>query len=170
MLMLGDVFAVVALLAGVCLTSWSLTMMVTTLFPVRTGRAQVALADRPWRAFGIGLALLFTLGVFALALLSAPNAGIKLLGWVVALALLATVSIGLGGISSLASERLRALDPVLSAYGAQTRGAGFVIGAAMLPILGWFLVAPMVIIFGLGAGFQALPTRQHVSAGLEATS
>lgn len=170
MLMLGDVFAIVAALAGICVTSWSLTMMVTTLFPVRTARAQAALVDRPRRAFGVGLMLWLTVGVLSIALLNAPSAPLKGLGWLAALALLATVALGLAGIAGLAGDRLRNLDPVLSAYGAQTRGAAFVIGGAMLPILGWFLVAPVLLIVGLGAGFAALPSRSRAPVGLEATS
>lgn len=166
--MLGDVLAVVAALAGICVSAWSLTMLVATLFPLRAERAQTALAERPGRAFGVGLGLWLTVGVLALTLMNAPNPLAKFLGIAVGLGLLATAVVGLAGVAGLAAERLQRLDAGLSAYAAQTRGALFVIGGAMLPFLGWFLVAPMALIFGLGAGFQALPRRARRAVEVEA--
>ena len=170
MLMLGDVLAVVATLAGVCLSAWALVMAFSTLFPTKVEEARDAVSGQPWKCFRWGLGLWLTAGTASVALLNAPNPLAKLVGWIVLLGLLTLAMLGAAGIAAVCARRVKALDPQASDLSAQTKGAVFVIVSGILPILGWFAVAPMVLMFGLGAGSRAVQAaRLRKPVEVEAT-
>lgn len=163
MLTLGDVLAIVASLAGICVSAWALTMAVTTLFWDRTNRAKDAVATRPWPAFWTGILTVLVGGTISVIFLNLPNPLMKGVGWLMLMAILSLAAIGAGGIAGVAGERLRHLDPSLTPYQATVRGVAFVIVAGIFPILGWFLVAPLLLIVGAGAGLTAMRARRPVA-------
>lgn len=164
MVTIGDVFSVVAALLAVCFSAWALMLATTLLFTNRTQIAQRAIVARPWRAFFGGLALMLIVGTFALALVANPLPLAKLFGIVILLALLSVAAIGAGGLSSLVGERMQPMDPSLSAYKAVGRGAAIVVGATLLPFVGWWVFTPIVLAISLGAGVSAIMARTSVSA------
>jgi len=163
MVTIGDVFSVVAALLTVCFSAWAVMLATTLLFTNRTQNAQRAIVARPWRAFFGGLALMLIVGTTALALAANPIPGIKLIGVMFLLALLSVAAIGAGGLSSLVGERMQPMDPSLSAYKAVGRGAAIVVGATLLPFVGWWVFTPIVLAISLGAGVSALMARTSAS-------
>jgi len=155
---IGDVMAVVGGVLAICLALWVLLIGAALLFEVKAQAARRVLENQAGRALGVGVALLVTLGFLAIALFKAPG-GFKLLGWALLLSLLATSLLGGSGLALLLGERTGALAPQLSPLGALARGAGMLALAWMFPVLGWFLIGPLAVIIGLGAGAKALRTK-----------
>lgn len=154
---IGDVLAVLATIFGVFLTLWATAVATALLCPRVVERARSA-AGEPRRIFlkGVLLTLLLAAGVVLLG--AAPL--VKLVGWVVVLGLLSVAAIGLAGIARLAADRITQLDDAIAGYAALVRGAAFVVGATNLPILGWLVFGPVLLVASLGAGWNAVaPSR-----------
>ncbi len=152
---IGDVMAVVGIIAGICLSLWVMLIGAALLFETKAHAARRVWETQTRGALGIGVLLLATLGFGAIALLNAPG-GFKLLGWLLLLALLATSLLGGAGLALLLGERTSAQDVNLSPLTSLSRGAGMMALAWLFPVLGWFLVAPVSVIMGLGAGAKVL--------------
>lgn len=163
MVTIGDVFSVVAAILAICASAWAFMLTTTLLFPQRTGNAHSAIEARPWRAFVVGLSLLLTFGFVSLAMIGNPIPGVKLLGTFLMLGLLSVAALGGGGLAQLIGERMRPMDPSLSAYGAVGRGAAIIVVAGLLPLIGWWVFTPIVLAISLGAGVSALLTRERVA-------
>jgi hypothetical protein len=158
MVTIGDVLGIVAFLTGLGGTGWAMTVAMGLLFPEQAARASEATKG----AFVRGLVPL--LGLFlGVVMLSLPVPGMKLLGWVVLLGILALAALGLAGLSRVAGHRLMALQPEMGEYPAFLRGAGFLVTASLFPLLGWFLFAPVAFIVALGAGWSGVSRRAAVA-------
>lgn len=123
-------------------------------------------------AAGRGLFVCFLLGLVpaiggtaALVILSKlPKMGATavLLGGVI----LAWGFLGSGGIASLIGERLwEKAEP----WRQTMRGGMVLICCALLPVVGWFVLLPLMAIVGGGINILAFFVRQHVPAPLPAT-
>lgn len=161
MVTIGNVFSVVAALAGICITAWALILATTLAFP----RAAEAARGRHERSaaigFGIGVAVTLTFGVFSVILLKLPFPLTKLAGTVLYLTLMAIAALGAGGVALTLGARLRTLQPELSPYAALVKADALMVVSCLFPLLGWFLVAPVLTLICLGNGCQALFARQN---------
>ena len=153
MVTIGDVTAIVAFLSGLGLSSWALVVCAGLLMPERVDRARAALAFSLRACILRGLGLVAVPGIISFVLIVQPAPLGKLLGMAGLLCLLALAVVGTAGISRAAAEQIRSMQPDVSDYASFTRGAGFLIGGAMLPLLGWFLVAPLMLVAALGCGW-----------------
>ena len=156
---IGDVLGTVGLIGGVCLSLWVLLIGSALLFESKARAARRIWENEAGRALWVGVILVVTLGLLAIVLLKAPGA-FKLLGWIVLLSLLAVSLLGGSGLALLLGERTAAQAPHLSPLGALARGAGMMSLAWIFPVLGWFLVAPVSVIIGLGVGAKVLRPRR----------
>jgi hypothetical protein len=84
---------------------------------------------------------------------------LKLLGWVLLLGTLMLSALGASGLVRLLSQCVQSAQPAMSEFGAILRGAGILIAAGLVPLLGWFFVVPLSIIISTGAGWYALRGR-----------
>ena len=126
-------------------------LVVAALAPRRVARTQAALEASPGRAFVIGLINLVFLATVGLALLSMGEStgGLLALPGIVCMALLAAgVTLGLAGVVQLVGARL---VPGRGLLGRGVAGGLAVSLACALPVLGWFLLLPVVAMLGLGA-------------------
>jgi hypothetical protein len=160
MVTIGDSFAIVAILGGICLSAWALIMTLALIFPSKSGQAKERLIARPWAAFFAGLAMWATIGLFGFILLSIPLPIGKLMGWTVIMGLLSIASIGAAGLASLASHRLLELAPEITPYASLSKSAAVIVVSGLVPLLGWFLIVPVLTFVSTGAGLQALLSRQ----------
>lgn len=161
---IGDSFSIVAILLGMGLTLWSLILTFSLMFIRRAQAAREMGEARPWRSFGIGLLMTALPGLFAFVLTQSPNQGAKLLGITLILLLGAMALVGASGISMLIAGRMRALDPELTHYGSMARGSMILVFGTFFPLLGWFLVGPVLFIVSLGLGTQTLLARERSHA------
>ena len=156
---IGDALAAVGALFGVCGSLWALVIGVSLLFPARAEAARVAI-ERPWASFFRGLLAVATLGLLARVLSSSPAPLLKLLGTAIYIVLLAISAVGGAGLSLAASRRIREMDPDASEFSALVRGAGVLVLSGLLPVLGWFGIAPVALLVSLGAGLKAVFARR----------
>jgi hypothetical protein len=161
---IGDSFAIVALIAGVCLSAWALIMAVALVFPGKALHARNRLERRPWASFFIGMLIWATAGLVSVAFLANPLPLAKLMGWMGILTLSSIAAVGSAGLATLASERLRALAPDQTPYAHLSKSAGYIVVAGLVPMLGWFLIVPFLIFASTGAGTAALMLRDRSMA------
>ncbi len=160
MLTLGDVFSVVAFLSAIAFCSWSLLVAASLVMDRRVRYAHEAVKAKPWKCLGVGLVWLIVVGGIGFALAAAPNPLTKVAGIGIIVGLLGITAVGLAGLASVAGARMQELDPAMSEYAAVSRGALFVTLPGFLPILGWFGIAPVLIVLGLGAGVKGVFRRE----------
>lgn len=162
MLTLGDVFSVVAILTGVAFCLWALLVAASLVFDRKVGKAGMAVRSAPWRCLFAGAFWLVLGGGGSLVLLNLPAPILKAAGTVGLAFFLGVIGLGCAGLVSIAAQRVRSLDEGGSEYAALSRGALFVVLPGFLPILGWFGIAPALILIGLGAGMKAILARESV--------
>jgi hypothetical protein len=162
MVTIGDSFSIVATLAGVAFTLWSFMLVCALLFPIRVEEARAAVSGSLGRCFGSGI-LAFLIGFVGLLIVQVPNPLAKLAGLLIMSAYLCCVMVGTAGVAKLAAERLRALtNQEESHFAAFSKSSWYIVVAGMLPVLGWFLFAPLMMVVGGGAGFKAALKSQPV--------
>lgn len=159
MVTIGDSFAIVAILGGICLSAWALTMSVALVFSGKAQHARARLTRKPWASFFLGLAIWVTVGLIGFGMIANPLPVAKLMGWTVVMTLLSVAAVGMAGLAMHASERLRSLAPEMTPYTALAKSAGVIVVAGLVPILGWFLIVPFVVFASTGAGLMALALR-----------
>jgi hypothetical protein len=152
----GDVLAVVAGLIGVCISAWTTLVFFSLFFPARADQAAHSIQMSPSKMGLRGFGIVLVMAVFAIALFKLHNPMPTLLAWTILLALLSLAALGGSGLTLLAAARVHDREPQLSAYAALMRGAALVVVPGLLPVFGWFLVAPMMLFVGVGAGTRAL--------------
>lgn len=167
---IGDVLAVIGIVAVVVLSTWALVITVSILFGRRTVRAQARIEQAPVRTVLLGAVIALILGFIVVALLQQPNPLGKLIGWTVYLLMLVAAAIGLSGLAGLLAQHLAQMEPSLSPYGALSRAAFLCVVAMLLPILGWFVAAPLTLFASLGAGTQAILERAPAVAPSQPTN
>lgn len=155
MVTIGDSFSIVATLAGIGLTAWAFILTCALLFPARVAAARGTISLNTKKSFGFGI-LALLIGVFGFVALSLPNPVAKLLGTLILSSYFAFAAIGASGISRLAADRLQMLSPDLTMHQAYGKAASYIVLAALLPLLGWFLFAPLFLLFSGGAGLIAI--------------
>ncbi|HRF46752.1 MAG TPA: hypothetical protein PLC98_03930 [Anaerolineales bacterium] len=122
--------------------------LIWRVWPGLTDRARQRLVQTPGRSLVLGVALALVAGLPIFVLLALPNGVGQFLGFAGIVLVLAFAGIGAAGFAAHlgSAETLR----------------GFLIGATLtelamaLPVIGWFLVTPLLLVASLGAGAFAL--------------
>ena len=157
---MADVAAIFGTLLALGIAFPGLLTTLWLLFPKSVERAKTRLELHPFRCFWAGLFVGGVVGLPALALLNVPGLG-QFMGAVLIILALTFSAIGAAGMVVRLAERFETLS--------QTRmvGAGsFVCAAvalelgAIFPVLGWFVVMPLLIIMSLGASVLSLSRRR----------
>lgn len=156
---IGDVLTVVATVLGTAVSAWALTICAALLFTRRTDAAHAALRQSLAKCFVVGLFATFALLFVSSALASLALPVAKLAGVFGFAATLALAAVGSAGLARLVANRIMRHDPEVSAYSALTRGAGLLVAAAAFPVLGFFVITPLLIVLSVGAGTIAIVTR-----------
>lgn len=152
---IGDGFLIALTIFGLFITAWATSVSIMLLFPKMSERARSYAEETPFKAIGLGILLVLLIGFPGVVLLGAGPLA-KLAGWIVVLGLLSIAAVGTSGIAQAAGYRISQLDSSMTAYHAMARGAGFVVGATILPLLGWFFFGPLLLFASLGAGWKAV--------------
>lgn len=159
MVTIGDVLAVIGIVVATVLSLWALVLATALLFQARAERARARIERSPGKVTLRGALMALVLGVLVAALLNHPNGLLKLIGWVVYLLLLVVGAVGFSGLAALVAQRLAQMEPSLTPYAALSRGALLCVLTTLVPILGWFVAAPLIGFASLGAGAEALFSR-----------
>ena len=161
-MLLGDVWAVIATIVGIAVCAWALLLCFSFFFVRRTGAAKDLIVKSPVKMILMGLGATLVLGGTGTVLTNLPFAGAKLLGMVMLLGLFAISFTGSAGLVQIVGERIHELDSRLSAYGAMSRGAMFIVLSCIFPVLGWLLMTPIILCLGVGAGLRVMRLKESV--------
>ncbi|HLK16690.1 MAG TPA: hypothetical protein VKT78_17925 [Fimbriimonadaceae bacterium] len=162
---IGDVLAWVGGIGALCGSAWALYVAVALLFVRRSNQAADAITESPWKHGLIGFAVALVATPVCVALIPNPIPGARLLGMMVLLTVMALAAVGGAGVALIAAQRIRALDPGVTPFGALSRGAALVVVPCLTPLLGWFLLAPALFFVGLGAGVRTLRAPEAATNG-----
>jgi hypothetical protein len=152
---IGDILAVIAAIMTIA-AGWGATVLLAALFfPQRTARARKALVERPKLSTARGAGLTLAGGFLAVALLNMPGP-MKLVGGAVCALMAIVAAIGSAAIVTVVSERIQGMGTHMHPFHALTRGTTLYIASGLLPIVGWFFLAPVALILSVGAGWVGL--------------
>jgi hypothetical protein len=148
----------------IILFSWgtlaALLVLLPALLPGRVARVQQIAQTSPGRAFVIGLVNFLFFGVLIAIFSRGAELG-GLIAAIIFLGLLAVTAVGLAGINQIVQGRLY---PTVD--GGMKRGlktAVLLIAAGLLPLLGWLVFTPILLLISLGAAIIALVQRKTIS-------
>ena len=159
---IGDSLAVVATLAAFGLGTWALVVFLSLVLPTRTKGCEKVIAESPGKAVAVGFVTIFTVGFLGVVLATSPEPLLKLLGTLVYLWVLTQAAIGATGLAQVAAQRVRETDPQCTSYKSMVRGTAFIVLASFLPLLGWFVFAPIALAASVGSGVIAMLTRKRL--------
>ncbi|MFZ4508322.1 MAG: hypothetical protein ACOYON_11575 [Fimbriimonas sp.] len=163
MLILGDVLAIVAAIAGGGVSAWALIVACGLLFPHRVEAAQTALVASPGKSILRGLLLTATLGTLSIIVMNLPAPLLKVLGVGMLLALFMVAMLGAAGASQVAADAIAEKAGDMPPYATFVRGAAFLVAGTMFPAIGWFLFGPALFFASLGVGWTALVSMRRTS-------
>jgi hypothetical protein len=158
---MGMVMGVTAVILGLAAALIGLLLWTALMFPRHTAGARAALETHPARCFIMGVALALLLGIPVVALVQGKHGMAKLAGWSLALPLWSMLAVGWTGMAQMLGERLRSLAPGLTPLAALVGGVMTLEAAALLPVVGWFLFAPLVGVTLIGAGALGTLSVRH---------
>ncbi len=162
MLILGDVFATVAIVVFAGLSIWASGVLVAIVFRERTLVSAKAFEQSFWKTFVLGLAVGVPATFFGLVL--AESAVLRLFAFGVFGLMIATMLFGSGGLTKCLANRVLAAGGAKSEYEALSKGGLLFVLLALLPFFGWFIIMPLMLVTSLGAGVKALfRTQKTVS-------
>lgn len=155
-MLIGDVLFAFGILVATSATLWCATVFAALVYPARAAQMAARLSARPMATGWVGASIVLPLLTLALILAQVPAPIAKVLALILLLAMALVAALGSGGIVRMVADRLRAGSPDLSMLGAAMRGAGLLIGMANIPVLGWFVIAPSLLILSTGLFAQGL--------------
>lgn len=157
---MSDVFAIFGTLLALGIIVPGTLTACWLLFPNFVGRAVSRLEVSPWHCLGLGAAAALLVGIPASLLIGLPGSLSKLLGGSLVTITLALAGIGAAGLVAAMSARLASqVGERLTPLAAFARSAIALELAAILPIIGWFIVLPGILLASLGATALALLKR-----------
>ncbi len=161
---LAQVQAVVAGFILVILSLTSLVVTVALLLPNVSQKSASSLTNHPWKSLLLGI-LGGIPALIAIAMFRAPVPLLKLGGVVLGLMVLAVGTIGGAGLALRLGEQIGEMSGARTSLGSLVRGGILFSLAALFPLIGWYIIAPISALCAFGAGLQSLmPHGQSSSA------
>ena len=143
----------------------ALLVLLPALLPGRVARAQQVAQNSPGRAFVIGLVNFLFFGVLVLIFSQGAELG-GLIAGTILLALMMVTAVGLAGINQILQGRLYPND---SGVKVGLKTAVLLLASGLLPLLGWLVLTPVLLLISLGAAIIALVRRKSTaSSSIEA--
>ena len=158
---MAEIIALIFLIPAAVITLVALLVAISYLWSQRSTQASQILDKSPGRCFIIGLVNFLFFGILAV-FLSQQGDSAGLLALLILLALSGIAVSGMGGFLLLLTTRIypQAGDDLK----VRLKTAVLLILALCAPVLGWFILTPLLLITGLGAGIMALVRRSPVQA------
>lgn len=174
MITMADVYIVLFTLIGILLSLPALLVALNLLLPKVTTRAYLRLQQTPGQSFLLGIPVLSAFLLWIAITANIPIGPVKATAFLAAFVGMSVGTIGAAGLSRLLAERLDALSAPRSRLTHLVRGAVVFELACLVPIVGWFLFAPVAGIMLLGAATFALlgwlPHPRPIAASGDQTS
>lgn len=167
-MIMADVFKILFLILGMLICTVSYWLMFSALFAPAVGRAQQALATRPMRVLLMGALVGIPLVLLGLAMAANGAGPIKLLGVTLLILLTTAALFGSTGLVRMVGLGLGNPQTARSNGGVVLRGGSVVAIACVFPLVGWFLLLPVVLIVGFGAMLQGVRRQSTVATPVQA--
>jgi hypothetical protein len=152
---IGDVTTVFAVLAAMGIVFPGMLLAWSLLFPNMVERSRARVSRTPWKTLVFGV-LVLILAIIPFVTLNALAGPFQFVAYAEIFILLTLATIGAAGIAQMMGERLRGQGINASPPGGLLRGAVALEFAVVFPILGWFIIFPIVLLASLGASVLAL--------------
>lgn len=167
-MILADVLKYLFLVIGALVVIISYWLVTTALFPAAVDRTREAYGAHPVRITLVGTLCTVPVLLAGLALLSAaPNAGLKVMGGVLASLPVVLGLAGSAGLSERVGRGLVHAEDGRTPWRRSLRGGIVLALTFLLPVIGWFVVLPWVLLSGCGATIAALrKARRRATIGL----
>ncbi|MCC6771015.1 MAG: hypothetical protein IT360_07360, partial [Gemmatimonadaceae bacterium] len=156
-MILADVLKYVFLVIGTLVVIVSYWLVTTALFPATVERTREAYGAHPVRITLVGTLCAIPLLLVGVALLSgAPNAVLKVVGGLLAALPVVLGLAGSAGLSDRVGRGLVHAEDGRTPWRRSLRGGVVLALTFLLPVIGWFVVLPWVLLSGCGATISAL--------------
>jgi len=160
-MIMADVLKYLLLVLGALVVIVSYWLATVALFPVIVDRARTSYGLRPGRITLVGLAVALPSLLLGAALLNgAPNGALKVVGGLLAGVPLLLGLAGSAGLCERVGFGLVHAGDVRSPWRRSLRGGAVLALTFLLPVIGWFVVLPWVLLSGCGAAVYALRTTR----------
>lgn len=159
---IGDILAVIASIVLVAM-SWGATLVTASLlFSDKINIAEKALREQRRYCLGRGLLTFSLIGFIAFIIWQGPGIfkliALGLWGYLFLLAVIgssAAVRIMDGRISNIGAD--------LSPFNRLVKATSLYVLTGFVPLIGWFIVTPVLAILSIGAGTVAMKKQQYAS-------
>jgi hypothetical protein len=148
---MADVFTVVFLVLGFWLALPALCLTLRAALPKAVGATQRHVAQRPGRSLAACLVVGVPSFVVSVWATSALPGGGKLIGLLLIATLFLYSFVGIAGLATHLGQRLGSPADSDRPWLQTLRGAVCLVMPATIPVLGWFLICPVVFLLGVGA-------------------
>lgn len=160
---MGEIAGLILILLVSAITTVALLVLLPFLIPGRVERTRQIIQTMPGRSFAIGLVNTLFFLVIA-AIFTQGGDGGWLIALLIILALLTGAAIGLAGLVLLLRERIYPETAKAAGLSTMMKTAVLLTLAGLLPLLGWFVLTPILLLVGLGAAIMALVRRDGRAA------
>ncbi len=159
-MIVGNVLLIALIVVTSAATGWAGAVLCAILFPERTERASMHFENRAWKTFFLGL-LMFVPIVFIAS--ERFMAGQQIIALPIFAAVIGISLFGTGGLVRLVARRINDHGGSGSSYQAMAKGGLLIVLAELLPVFGWVVIFPFVLIASFGAGVFAIFGRRRAA-------
>jgi hypothetical protein len=157
---MGEIIGLTLVIIAISITLIAFLTLMPFLIPQRTERVRAIIHTMPGRSFIVGLVnFIFFFVVAAIFAQGGGEIG-RLLGGVILLVLTALAAIGLGGMLLIVRQRIYPDDKAEVGVNVTARTAVLLVLAALTPIIGWFVLTPILLLISLGAAIITFVRRE----------
>lgn len=169
-MIMADVFKILFLILGLLICSVSYWLIFAALFAPAVGRAQQALAARPVRVFLIGALSGVPLVLIGIALTANGAGPIKMVGVTFLMLLTTTALFGSTALARMVGQGLGNPQAPKPNGALILRGGAALSIACVLPLVGWFLLLPVILLTGFGAAVHVIRRRVSLPSEMSSTA
>ena len=166
-MIMADVLKIVFLILGFLLSFNAYWLLGAGLFPHTTGRAARCFQCCPVRITIFGLLLLAPLITLGLVVMKSPQPFLKIVGGVVVFVPLLVALLGSAGLCQHIGTGLLSSMDETQPWRRVYRGGLVLALSFLMPVIGWFIVLPLALAGGFGAGLAAIFAGKKLDAPVQ---
>lgn len=148
---IGDILLVLMTVTVTGLALWGTMVASALLFPVKSARLARTLESRTLASLLTGFFVTVPFFILTVILANVPMPLAKLVALFGFMVFVAVAAVGGSGQVRLLADRIRNTYADLPMYGALSRAAAVMVLVLNIPLVGWFLMAPLSMMAGIGA-------------------
>jgi hypothetical protein len=151
----------VAVVLGLFLAIGGYWLLSRALWPTLVGRAEARFAAMPKRTVLAGAPLLLLTVIADSKLLAAPAPPLRVMGFIITGLTIGFALTGAAGLAARVGQGLGSPSDAGREWFLTLKGGAVLLASCLIPVLGWFVILPILLCGGLGAAALAL-VRPHL--------